>query len=88
MGAGVDASKLIVTGRQLSRISTLRTASVGEHLLYPDEPRLTAPLESITLAYPIASYAILGFDLPWIVYLLGVSLITGLILKKPLGVEF
>jgi len=87
-GEGVDESKLIVTGSRLSRVSTLRTASRVEHLLYPDEPRLPGPLESIRIAYPTATYTVPGFDMPWIVYLLGVSLITGLILKKPLGVEF
>lgn len=87
-GNNIDELKLITIKGNLARTSTLRTASLGEHLLYPDEPRLSEPLESIKIAYPPATYTVLGFGVSWIVYLLGVSLITGLILKKPLGVEF
>jgi len=87
-GGGVDESKLLTIGNKLARVSTLRTARRGEHLLYPDEPRLAEPLESIRIAYPPALYTVFGIEMPWIVFLLAVSLITGLILKKPLGVEF
>lgn len=84
----IDEDKLIATGSSLLRTSLLRSDSRGEHLLYPDEPILTGPLKSIKIAYKPASYSLLGMKMPWIVYLLIISLITGLILKKPLGVEF
>ena len=87
-GRNIDETKLIATGAGLSRRSLLRTDSRGEHLLYPDEARLPASLKSITIAYEPASYSFFGVDMPWIVYLLIISLITGLALKKPFGVEF
>lgn len=88
IGRDINATKLIATGDALMRASLLRTARRGEHLLFPDEPLLHPPLEEIRIAYQPASYSFLGVEMPWIVYLLIVSLITGLILKKPFGVEF
>ena len=87
-GRNIEETKLIATGDAISRTSILRTNSRVEHLLYPDEPLLPDSLASITIAYKPASYSFFGIEMPWIVYLLIVSLITGLVLKKPLGVEF
>jgi hypothetical protein len=87
-GGGIDETKSLRSGSAPARISALRTNSRLEHLLYPDEPPLSGALERITLAYTPAGYRLLGFEMPWIVFLLIVSLITGLALKKPLGVEF
>ncbi len=87
-GDGIDETKSLRSGAAPARISALRTSSRLEHLLYPDEPPLTGALERITLSYAPAEYRLLGFEMPWIVALLMISLVTGLALKKPLGVEF
>jgi len=84
----INETKTLNVGKGLARISALRTGSFAEHLFYPDEPLLTEPLERIEVAYQPAVYNFFGLEMPWIIFLLIVSLATGLALKKPFGVEF
>jgi hypothetical protein len=87
-GAGVDEVKQVSVGRGLMRVSARRGSGFWDRLLYPDEPGVRAPLASVTVACPEATYAFFGVRSTWLPALLVISLCAGLALKRPLGVEF
>jgi len=87
-GRGVNESKRVSVGNGLMRVPVRRGSGFWDRLLYPDEPRVRAPLVSMTVANPEASYAILGVRTTWFPAVLVISLCAGLALKRPMGVEF
>jgi hypothetical protein len=78
------------TGPGLARRPACRTASWREQWLFPGETPLprNQPLARIALRRPAAEYNLLGWRTSWLWGLMAVSLLTGLLLKRPLGVEF
>jgi hypothetical protein len=86
----VELRKTAVAAGGLARRSSCRTASFFDHLLYPGEARLAAdaPFDRIETRWPAAEYNLLGWRTDWFWGLLVTSLVAGLILKKPLRVEF
>ncbi len=64
--------------------------SFGLSLLYPGAPTLGAenPFESIRIDYPHRSVPFLWFETHWSIVYLVLALVFGLLLKKPLRVDF
>ena len=87
-GPGVDESKQVSVGTGLMRVSVRRGSGFWDRWLYPGEPRLRAPLASVTVANPEATYSVLGVHTTWLLAVLVISLCAGLALKRPMGVEF
>ena len=88
---GAHASvKEIRTGRAPARVSACRVAGGWEWLLYPGERRLPANsvFARIEVQYPDAEYVLLGLRMGWLPGVLIVSFLAGLLLMKPLKVEF
>jgi uncharacterized membrane protein (DUF106 family) len=81
---------LVVSEEPLLRRSPLRLArGFTNQLLYPFEPALPggSPVSSITFTYP-AGMSFLGWDSEWawMMWVLVLSLVFGLVLRKPLKV--
>lgn len=87
---GQKMSKEITIGRYfLSRLSSVRPASgLFRELMAPGEnPLPTSAIEEITVKYPPRRFNFLGLRMHWLVVYFILSIIAGLILKKPLKVE-
>jgi hypothetical protein len=87
---GAEIRKTVAVDSGLARRTVRRTAGRADHLLHLGEPRLSAasPFARIETRWPAAEYNLLGWRTDWFRGLLAVSLIAGLLLKKPLRVEF
>jgi hypothetical protein len=90
--AGVTVEKGIVAGTALEPLSPARVAGgVWPSLTWPVEAPLGkegAPVEEIRVEYPRRSWDVWGYSGNWLVVLLVASIGFGLVLKRPLGVEF
>lgn len=81
--------KSIVVGRGPEYVSERRVSSALDLLLYPGEKRLAAgPVDWIELRYPPATVHALGLDLHWLIWLLALSMISALLLKRRFRVSF
>ncbi|MGB7296075.1 MAG: hypothetical protein WBC70_10845 [Candidatus Aminicenantales bacterium] len=81
---------VVVGGRPLQKVSTLRVRrSFLDELLYPGEKPLPGehPVRSVELAYPAQRLGLFGLRVHWLIAYLGLSIIFGFALKRPLGVE-
>jgi len=87
---GAEIRKAVAVDSGLARRTVRRTAGRADHLLHPGEPRLSAasPFDRIETRWPAAEYNLLGWRTGWFWGVLGVSIITGLLLMKPMRVEF
>lgn len=87
---GQKVIKEIIIGRHsLSRLSSVRPASgLWRQLMAPGENPLPASsIEEITIKYPSRRFNFLGLRLHWLVAYFILSILAGLIFKKPLKVE-
>ena len=86
----VELRKTAVAAGGLARRPPRRTGSRLDRLLHPGEARLAAdaPFAWIETRWPAAEYNLCGWRTDWLRGLLVTSLMAGLILKKPLRVEF
>jgi len=83
-------SKELIIGRHsLVRLSSIRPSSgFFQQLLAPGEkPLPTSFLEKIEVKYPPRRFALFGLKMHWLVAYFILSIMAGLILKKPLKVE-
>jgi hypothetical protein len=81
--------KSIVAGRGPQYVSARRVSSALDLLIYPGEKRLPpGPVDWIELNYAPASVHALGLDLHWLVWLLVLSMVSALLLKRPFRVSF
>jgi hypothetical protein len=82
--------KYVRAGNGLARVSRCRVTGFLDWLLHPGEPRLPAnqPFMRIKVLYPEARYNFFGLRMGWLPAVLILSLLTGLLLRKPLRVEF
>ena len=87
---GAEVRKAAPSAAGLARRSVLRSAGRADRLLHPGEPRLPpdAPFDRIETRWPAAEYNLLGWRTNWFWGLLAASLLAGLLLKRPLRVEF
>lgn len=84
------ATKALATGRAPARAPACRVAGGWEWVLYPGEKRLPADsaLARIEVLYPEAEYGLFGLRLGWLPAMLIVSFLAGLLVMRPLRVEF
>jgi len=70
-------------------VSDRRVSSIGDLVWHPAEGLLSSRrVDWIELRYPEVSVAALGFELPWLVWLLLFSMISALALKRRFRVTF
>ena len=85
---GVEVTKRLCVGGGGRALSPVRSRRWATRLFHPGEPGLPAgPLESIEVAYPAERVSILGMRLHWLWPFFVISIVGGLVLKKPFGVE-
>jgi hypothetical protein len=84
-----DIEKELWVGEGWGAVSPLRTAHLGELLLYPGEPpiNLSELIESIEVKYPVLNLSLFGWRVHWLVLFLFFSIIFGFAFKRVLGVE-
>ncbi len=81
--------KSIFAGRGPKYLSERRVSSALDLLWYPGESRLAAgPVDWIELRYPQATVHALGLDFHWLIWLLVLSMISALLLKRSFRVSF
>jgi hypothetical protein len=81
--------KSVQAGRGPQYLSERRVSSAFDLLWYPGENRLAAgPVDWIELRYPQATVHFLGLDLHWLIWLLVLSMVSALLLKRRLRVSF
>ena len=88
---GVDFEKTLHASRGLARRSPGRLApGVVNAVLYPSEAPLpsTAPVTSITVAYPERDIDVFGWQVHWMIVYFALSMIFAFALKKPMRVTF
>ncbi|HEX7361945.1 MAG TPA: hypothetical protein VF283_15760 [Bryobacteraceae bacterium] len=82
-------TKDVTAGSGRHFLSTRRARSFWQLFWHPTESRLPrGDLAWIDIRYPSRSIHWLGFGLNWIVWLFIISMITALVLKRPLRVSF
>jgi len=83
------SKELIIGHHSLVRLSPVRPSSgFLQQLLAPGEKPLPSPfLDEIEIKYPPRRFVFLGLKMHWLVAYFILSIIAGLILKKPLRVE-
>ena len=87
--AGVSFSKSVRAGAPSGVVAERRVTSLFEWLRYPGEPRLpSGPLRWIGVSYPGATVDVFGFGAHWLLWFVGVSLLTMLLARKRFGVTF
>lgn len=85
--AKMDKSVVVGSGPQY--VSERRVSSSLDLLWYPGEKRLAAgSVDWIELRYPPATVHALGLDLHWLIWLLVLSMISALLLKRRFRVSF
>jgi hypothetical protein len=86
--AGSVAAKSFTVQETLVRHSTLRSARWLDLLLYPGEPLLSAPFESIHILYAPRELELAGWRMHWLIPFLVLSLLFGFALQGVMKVEF
>ncbi|HLY59580.1 MAG TPA: hypothetical protein VKV95_02325 [Terriglobia bacterium] len=84
-----QVDKSIIAGRGPQYVSERRVSSALAVLWYPGEKQLaTGPVDWIELRYPPATVHALGLDFNWLIWLLVLSMISALLLKRRFRVSF
>jgi uncharacterized membrane protein (DUF106 family) len=86
---GRATEKTLTVGKTRKLVSPLRRrANIFASLLYPDEPPITAGhLDSVSVDYPQRDILFARRQINWLVYFLLCSVLSGLLLKFPLGIQ-
>jgi len=81
--------KTVQAGMGPQYVSERRVSSALDLIWHPSESRLPAgPVDWIELRYPAATVHALGVDLHWLIWLLILSMASGLIFKRQFRVSF
>lgn len=87
--SGEVIEKQITTGHDRGYASAIRGSSWQDWFFYPGESKLPAGnIERITIEYPAASISWFGLELHWVWWMLILSIVTALLLKRRMGVAF
>lgn len=80
---------MVAAGGGLPRTAETASTSWSHALLYPGEKQLArgGEVREMRLRYPARTLRWLGIELDWLVGFMAVSLVAGLLLRKPLKVE-
>jgi hypothetical protein len=83
------ATRVVAAGGGLPRTAETASTSWSHALLYPGEKQLArgGEVREMRLRYPARTLRWLGIELDWLVGFMAVSLVAGLLLRKPLKVE-
>jgi hypothetical protein len=82
-------AKSVQVGPGPQYVSERRVSSALDLMLHPAESRLPAgPVDRIELRYPAATVYALGLDLHWMIWVLILSMASGLVLKRRFRVSF
>ncbi|RPI23779.1 MAG: hypothetical protein EHM61_18885 [Acidobacteria bacterium] len=84
-----QVAKNLEIGEKWGRVSTLRTTSWLDSLLYPAEERLDprTGIRSIEIVYRPLPLSIMGLDVDWLVFFFAVSVVASFALKGVFGVQ-
>ncbi|PIE90009.1 MAG: hypothetical protein CR997_08505 [Acidobacteria bacterium] len=84
-----NIEKNLLVGGSQGEVSTMRTATLGDFLLYPGELPLKADsgVQKITVSYPDLELSLAGFQIHWIVLFFLLTLIFTFSLKGLFQVE-
>jgi len=86
---GETVEKSVVAGAGPQYLSDRRVSSWMDLVWHPGESQLrSGRVNWIELSYPQSAVHGLGLDLHWLIWLLVLSMITALLLKRRLGVTF
>jgi len=86
---GEVVEKNLEAGAGPRYLSERRVSSAGEFLWRPAEAMLSSSrIDWIQVRYPEASIRAMGIELPWLAWMLVISMITALALKRRFGVVF
>ncbi len=86
---GGTVEKTVQAGQGPQYVSERRVSSLLDLVWYPAEKRLPAgPVDWIEIRYPAAKVHALGIDLHWLIWLLLISMVSALLLKKRFRVAF
>jgi len=86
---GQTLDKSVQVGVEPQYVSERRVSSTLNLLWYPAESRLPAgPVDWIELRYPKTTVHALGLDLHWLIWMLILSMASGLIFKRQFRVSF
>jgi len=81
--------KSVDAGKGPRYLSERRVSSAFDLLWYPGETRLAAgPVDWIELRYPPTTVHALGLDLHWLIWLVVLSMVSALLLKRRFRVSF
>ena len=81
--------KAILAGPGPRYFSERRVSSTLDQLWYPAEARLPAgDVDWIEVRYPTATVHALGLDLHWLIWLLAISMLSALLLKRRFRISF
>jgi hypothetical protein len=81
--------KSVQAGMGPQYVSERRVSSAFDLIWHPAESRLPAgPVDWIELRYPAATVHALGLDLHWLIWMLILSMASGLVLKRRFRVSF
>jgi uncharacterized membrane protein (DUF106 family) len=87
--SGQTLDKSVKVGAGPQYVSERRVSSTLDLLWHPAESRLPAgPVDWIELRYPKATVHAVGLDLDWFIWMLILSLASGLIFKRQFRVSF
>jgi len=87
--AGASFAKAVRAGAPSGVIAERRVASLFDWLRYPGESRLpSGPVRWIGVSYPGATVDVFGYGAHWLLWFVGVSLLTMLLARKRFGVTF
>ncbi len=85
---GEAVEKSVAAGSGPRYLSSRRVRPALDLIWHPAERRLPAGvIDWVEVGYPPAKVHWLGMDLPWLVWLLGFSLLSALVLKRRFGVS-
>ncbi len=84
-----EVEKDLQIGARWGAVSSLRTASWLDFLLYPAEPRLEAQtgISAVEIVYKTLPLQLLGWNLDWLIVFFVLSVVAGFALKGVLGVQ-
>ena len=86
---GAVVEKTIQAGASPQYVSGRRVSALSDLIWHPAERRLPdGPVDWIEIQYPAASVHWLGLDLHWLIWLMLLSMLTALALKRRFKVSF
>ncbi|NOZ20876.1 MAG: hypothetical protein GXP25_07275 [Planctomycetes bacterium] len=85
---GIEVTKRLCVGDGGRALSPVRSQRWTTRIFHPAEPRLPrGTIESIEVGYPSERLSVFGMRFHWLWPFFVISILVGLVLKRPFGVE-